>query len=359
MSQFVLTPEERAEAVQRLGYTEREAAFLCLAALHGGFFLRRQYAQYTGRQIGGTAAELVRKTLAYGHATSVTGCHNTKVYHLCSRPFYAALGQEDNRNRRTRSPAVIKNRLMCLDFVLEHPGRRFLATEQEKVSYFTRELGIQLSELPAKVFRGVEPKQTAKRFFPDKYPIIVPDKETNTGEPVSFSFVDEGLATAARFETYLEEYGRLFAALGRFRLIYVAAVPSVFWVAKNAFDATISRMHGGFGIELDARKFGALIEHFEARRLFEARRFDSFDREKLIQFRDDRERFSRAEYNELYKIWCTSGETGIRQKVLPFEPRENSIAATFDTHLLKHNYELFGYLRPQAETVPESAVETL
>src|SRR4051812_33255271 len=102
MSQFVLTSQERIAALQRLGYTERESAFLCLAALHGGFFLRRQYAQFIGRQVGGTVAELVRKALAHGHATSVTGCHNTKVYHLSSRPFYAALGQEDNRNRRTR-----------------------------------------------------------------------------------------------------------------------------------------------------------------------------------------------------------------------------------------------------------------
>ena len=49
-----MTNAERIQALQRLGYTEREAAFLCLAALHGGYFLRRQYAQFLGREDGGT-----------------------------------------------------------------------------------------------------------------------------------------------------------------------------------------------------------------------------------------------------------------------------------------------------------------
>jgi len=40
MSQIPLTNEARHEALQRFGYTEREARFLCLAALHGGYFLR-------------------------------------------------------------------------------------------------------------------------------------------------------------------------------------------------------------------------------------------------------------------------------------------------------------------------------
>ncbi len=38
-----MSSAERIAALKGLGYTEREAAFLCLAALHGGYFLRRQY----------------------------------------------------------------------------------------------------------------------------------------------------------------------------------------------------------------------------------------------------------------------------------------------------------------------------
>ena len=47
-----MTNTERIQALMGFGYTEREAAFLCIASLHGGFFLRRQYSQFTGTAPG-------------------------------------------------------------------------------------------------------------------------------------------------------------------------------------------------------------------------------------------------------------------------------------------------------------------
>jgi hypothetical protein len=52
---------------------------------------------------------------------------------LFSKPFYKAIGEEDNRNRRERRVFTIKNKLMCLDFVLANRRHRFLATESEKL----------------------------------------------------------------------------------------------------------------------------------------------------------------------------------------------------------------------------------
>ena len=72
MSQIRLTNAERMQALQRLGYTDREASFLCLAALHGGYFLRRQYGQFLGHSLGGTAAALIEKLLAKGHVQVAT-----------------------------------------------------------------------------------------------------------------------------------------------------------------------------------------------------------------------------------------------------------------------------------------------
>ena len=77
---------ERVEAIRALGYTEREAAFLVVAALHGGYFLRRQYTEFIGKETGGTAAALVERLLAKEHARATTALNNTKVYHLASRP---------------------------------------------------------------------------------------------------------------------------------------------------------------------------------------------------------------------------------------------------------------------------------
>src|SRR5207302_5859554 len=97
MTEPILPNEQRARELIRFGYTEREAAFLCLAALHGGYFLRRQVCAFIGKQACGTAAALIEKLLAQKPANVAVGCNNTKIYHLCSRPFYAPLREEDTR----------------------------------------------------------------------------------------------------------------------------------------------------------------------------------------------------------------------------------------------------------------------
>ena len=40
--------QPRARALQALGYTEREAQFVELAALHSGYFVRRQFNAFVG-----------------------------------------------------------------------------------------------------------------------------------------------------------------------------------------------------------------------------------------------------------------------------------------------------------------------
>ena len=106
MSQIPMSSQDRVNALRQFGYTEREASFLSLAALHGGYFLRRQYGQFLGRPVGGTAADLIEKMLAKEHAKVLTFEHNTHLYHVCTRPFYTAMGQPDNRNRRERQPLL-------------------------------------------------------------------------------------------------------------------------------------------------------------------------------------------------------------------------------------------------------------
>ena len=64
MPQIAMTNDERSDALRRFGYTEKEARFLCLAGLHGGYFLRRQFAEFIGNSSGGTPASLIEKLLA-------------------------------------------------------------------------------------------------------------------------------------------------------------------------------------------------------------------------------------------------------------------------------------------------------
>ena len=335
-----MTDQERVQALTRYGYTEREAAFLCLAALHGGYFLRRQYCFFLNKEVGGTAHAMIEKALARNHVKVSTYERSAHVYHLCRRPFYEALGQGDNRNRRERQPLTIKNRLMGFDFVLAHPQREFLATEQDKLACFNRTLGIAVSSLPTKEYRSPKTGSVTVRYFVDKSPIFL------SGAPavVSFCFVDEGAASLSGFETYLQQYSRLFTALSRFEVIYVAGSEALFQPAAQAFDRFLSRLRMDAGSQPADPMIRRMLEHFAARRLFEARQLSSFDRAKLIRLRQEQREFSGDQHQALYERWKDGGEPVVRQALGIERSIPAAICGRFSTHLLEHDYGFFGNL---------------
>ena len=94
--------DEPIEALQALGYGEREARFLYLVAAHGGHFLRRQYETFAGLTRGASGSRFLRRALAAKHIRSIPHSNRTDVFHLFSRSVYRAFGTEDNRHRRQR-----------------------------------------------------------------------------------------------------------------------------------------------------------------------------------------------------------------------------------------------------------------
>ncbi|OLD54496.1 MAG: hypothetical protein AUI64_04810 [Acidobacteria bacterium 13_1_40CM_2_64_6] len=341
-----MSSAERIEALKGLGYTEREAAFLCLAALHGGYFLRRQYCDFIGKQIGGTAAALVEKLLAQRHAVAISALNNTKLYHLGCRPFYAVLGETDNRNRREHSPLAIKRRLMGLDFVLAHPNYRYLATEREKVDYFSGTLGIALSALPYKRYLSLKTPSTTTRYFVDKFPIFL--GETSPTEPRStanFCFVDEGSLTLSGFETYLGQYSALWLLLKGFQVIYVAETKRLYPAAERRFTAFQSQLKSS-DYDPDARLAKRVIEHFEARFLYEKGDLGSFSRDKLIRLRNERVEFSEPKHQALYERWKAAGTPAVLHVMAPNVRLPLSPNATFSTCLVEQSYEFLGKNQP-------------
>ncbi len=339
MSEIAPSQDQRIQTLIRLGYTDREATFLGLAALHGGFFVRRQYCQFIDREAGGTDAALIEKLISKRHGTVVMGCGNANIYHLSSRTFYGVLGQEDNRNRRARPPIAIKNKLMCLDFVLDCPGCHFLATEQEKVTYF-QSLGIERAALPAKLFRAPNGRDETLRYFVDKYPIFL--SAESSPSVVSFCFIDEGVITTGRFETYLRQYSRVFAALPRFNLIYVATWETEFEMAQKAFQKFVSSdapRRSGRLTDTDCER---LLHHFDDRQRYETGQLSSLDRTRLLRLRDEQEEFSARPYQALYDCWKAGGEASVHAALTQRLPLVDGSRAKFSTHLLKHNYEIFG-----------------
>ncbi len=133
--------------LESVGYTEREAAFLYLVAVHSGYFLRRQYGRFVHRERGAIAEQLLRKAAALGHIQSVACGQSRFVYHLASQEVYSAVGLATSRHRRLKGDGQIKCRLMVLDFILDHLGETILDSADAKLDFFTVTLGLSATLL--------------------------------------------------------------------------------------------------------------------------------------------------------------------------------------------------------------------
>lgn len=215
---------DRIQNLANLGYHERDAEFLCLVALHSGHFVRRQHEAFAGVMRGGSSARFLERVLEASHVRSARYSNRTQVYHLFARSAYRAIGEEDNRHRRARPNFSVKAKLMALDYVLAHRGRRFLAAEEDKIAHLCGDLGIAESKLPAKTYKSNRSLSETRRCFIEKYPIFVESKaEDPASASAAFCYVDEGALSISGFDSFLRRYRRLFVALRRFRVLYVAA----------------------------------------------------------------------------------------------------------------------------------------
>ena len=146
------------------------------------------------------------------------------LFRLQSKVIYEALGEEDNRNRREHQPSTVRLRLMALDFILEHPEHHYLATQQEKLSYFLEQRGIDdQTLLPARCFRSNGTLTT--RYFPDGFPQFFDGCNPPT---ISFGYVDDAQLSMDAFRSYLARYRHLFQALGAVNLVFVTPAEEPF-----------------------------------------------------------------------------------------------------------------------------------
>lgn len=232
----MIFPESSIENLCGLGYTESEARFLYLVATHSGYFSARQYLVFTGAKSGEKNLSFTQKVLAKGHASVRLLLRNGRLYHLYSRLLYRALGRENLRNRREHSTEHIRTKLAILDFVLAHLDYRYLETKSEKVQYFTKELGLSITTLPAKRYSGAIRERTTDRYFVDKFPLfLLPDSPSPA--VVTFSFVDAGLLSLSSFSTHLLDYSRLLASVPQPSFVYIAPRVRHFEAARKLFQA--------------------------------------------------------------------------------------------------------------------------
>ena len=347
-----MTTQDRIAALERFGYDHDEAHFLVIAALHSGYFLRRQFLSFIRGTKGWKDVALLNKLKANGHGDISVFRHNRIVYHLAAKPFYDALGEKDNRNRRERQPSTIKNKLMGLDFVLENLGNHYLATEREKLDYFVTTLKIPAENLPTRWYQSPHGRGATAKHFVDKYPLFlaVPPGEE---EPVAhFCYVDEGLQSTDRFATYLAQYSGLLKRLPDFRVIYIAQHPGLFPSAGRVFQKFSAGQKPATGsLDFD-QETQALLAHFEARQDYEAQDFSRFDTARLIRFREEKKRFAGERYDALYRKWQTGGARAVLGGLHPEQQLGKAPAPGFSTYLLHHDYDLFGTLTSRSKDRP-------
>jgi hypothetical protein len=321
-----------------VGYTQREASFLVMAALHSGYFVRRQFLMHSGKNSGQMDENFLRKAMAKKHVRPTTYRADRVLYHLGSKPLYELIGETDNRNRRQHQVFTIKCRVMALDYVLQHRDCRFLATEREKIDFFCGKFRTDRAHLPTRQYRAASGSSTTHRVFVDKFPISVRDGAAG----VNFSYIDEGLHSTSGFEGYLLQYEALFREIPECRIVYVAVFPDQFSKATRVFERFVASRNGP--PPLDPR-VGRLLRYFRARNAYDLRDLKDFTQAKLIQFREDRNEFGAVEYERMFEDWKRAGDDVVLSRFgAQKASATHSLNVAFCTHLLPFNYQLFGTL---------------
>ena len=333
-----MTNDERKLAIQRFGYTEREAAFLCLAALHGGYFLSRQYNAFLECQRGGNVDRLIEKGVVQGHIRVHESANRTQIYHVGARSFFKAIGEGDNRNRRWRQPYPVKVKLMGLDFVLAHRQHHYLATEAEKLEYLAGTLGLNRSYFPQRLYRSRHGRNITRRYFVDKFPLFLPGAPSAPSPVVGFCYVDGSIGKPSGFDTYLLQYKYLFRRLDRFEIIYMAGDERMFPKAERIFGRVCG--NGAQAVSVRDRDIVRLREHFRARDLFDRRETSSFDQAGLDRLREELTEFGGPEYEALYCQWRDRGDCILDRDA----DSPEKCSGVFAAYLADHDYELFGEL---------------
>jgi hypothetical protein len=295
-----MTFEDRVRALEPLGFTERQTRFIATVALHGGYCLRRQYATFAGVVYGKNVRDFLdtlveRQLAACGSQRADRGL----IYHLHARAIYRAIGQDENRNRRTASAALIARKIMVLDYVLGHSELDWLATEADKVDLFADRCGVPQADLPQQTFVASRPDgPSTTRYFTHKLPIAM------AGDPPVAYFVYLATdATGRGLEQFLADHARLFAWLPAWTVVAIG--PSA--QALTTCEAVFGRMRPPVATSAadDLRTFlrtRALVDRGELATLSVA---------AIDRFRTLREQFNTPAFEALYADWRQRGDAAL------------------------------------------------
>jgi hypothetical protein len=323
------------EALRYFGYTEEESRFLYLVAMHSGYFTCQQFLRFIKMKPGKRSVAFARKVLEKGHASSKEYLRHGRVFHLFSRNVYEAIGRENVRFRRVHSTEYIRTRLIALDFILRNQDFTYLESEEQKLSFFCNQLGIDKKILPHKRYSGAIKDQHTDRYFVDKFPMFY-HPGASLPPVMTFSFIDPGFESMDSFKTHLSEYLTLFTKLSQLRFYYVATRDTNFERAKKLFHGTFQRLWNPTGPR-------GLFDYFRTRRTWDEKNYGKLSEHDILFMNEGKERFSSPGMENLYQRWRAGEikENTLRSESLKFQmPSQvtficatvNGQAALFDRH---------------------------
>lgn len=321
-----MTWDERVDAVAAYGFTRRQAAFLVTVMLHTGVCLGRHYAAFAGISHGQKVQDFFRTLLARRYASVRRCSHNrANLFHIHHKRLYEAIGESNNRNRRALPLGRAVERLMILDAVFADRTLEWLATEQDKVAYFTLTQRIDRGSLPSLTFTSGT-KRTV-RYFPDKLPVGI---GTDTRTFVFLYLVTKPVPVD--FRAFLERHAELWRALPAWglRLLIPHHLRRALDLFRRAFREQI-------GTPLRSAHVEELRWYFHARRDGVVTRDARFERAARA--------FGAPRFRTLYRAWLDRGDSVVDATISP--ALANAIArqtGQLDTCVLAHRYLHLGGL---------------
>lgn len=311
--------EERIARLRQLGYSEREAGFLLLAALHSGAFVMRQYEAFAGVKRGYAMNQLVAKATRQQHVRTYPSKNRSLIYQICE-PIFDAVGDVDNRNFQLKQPDITRLRLMSLDFVLAHQDRTYHATEAEKLAFFSS-LAVVPVLLPSQAYQSNLGHPPTTHYFIERTPIYT------RGVGAGFAFMCS--LSIQTFDTFLERYLPLMKALPETELTYVSTEPGMIDAARQSFIKKIDS-HGSIDV-LDLE--GEFRERLELEDHFAKVGPAGIAMEPLRKLRQHRHSLNA----KMYSTWKEQGLASLANRLSPAEADKR---LAFTSCLLPDLYQL-------------------
>jgi hypothetical protein len=316
------------DAIKSFGYTAAEARFLYIVATHSGYFTTRHFLAFTDSQRGFRTRALTKKLLENKHANSTDCLDYGRVYHVFSKPFYAAIGKENLRNRRAHSFHHVTARLLGLSFILENLEYDYFETETDKVEYFCNALKVKKQFLPVRIYDGAPGTTPTVRYFVDKFPLfLAPVSGTSSSPVVTFTYVDADADSLDSFLTHLCAYQPLFRELREFRFLFISAAPTNFGRACAKFRSLVIA-------PFEVSALGDVIRYFQVRKAWENREYVTPVASDLEFLRTSMERYQGEHFEKLFQRW-KAGNLSDTDLEFGGRPNHSERNISFDTYLIR------------------------